>query len=165
MAKSNKGKENPINPKEKAFCEYYCGLGVGVPMPGVKAYALAFGEEEKLLEKRSYHALAVNAHGLLKKAKIKAYIEEIQKTLFDHKLELHREIKAFWADTMRGHTKGMHSSMRMAASDYLAKSTGAYNDAKEKDGTVEKLIDIIQKGQEQFGGKSQEEYEAILEGD
>lgn len=105
-----------MNPRQKLFCEYYCGKYIDDP---VKA-ALAAGYAQTTAR--------ANVSRLLKNVEIQKYIAELNskaQSKFNKKIATIADVKAFWTDVMNNKNEIMKNRLR--ASELIAKAGGAFN--------------------------------------
>ena len=99
------------------------------------------------------NAANVNASRLLSNANIKEYIENMNKKLENSTIADMAEIKAFWTSLLREgketfdidgkQTKSIiDTNARLKASEFLAKTNGAFIDKQEVNGNLELQIKI-----------------------
>lgn len=103
-----------MTPKQKLFCEYYCGKYFG------NAYqaAIAAGFSPKY---------AQNANNkLVRKGETKKYIEELRYKETKKHIATVEEIKAFFTDIMNDTEQVTKDRLR--AAELLAKTAGAFRD-------------------------------------
>lgn len=109
-----------INARQKAFCEYFVASG-NATESAVKA-----GYSEKYAGQ--------NSDKLLKNTNIQIYIEELNKKVKDKRIADITEVKEFWTDVLRNNDAKMQD--RLKASEYIAKTNGAFLDKVEVKGEV-----------------------------
>lgn len=109
-----------LNARQKAFCEYYVASG-NATESAVKA-----GYSEKYAGQ--------NSDKLLKNTNIQIYIEELNKKVKDKRIADITEVKEFWTDVLRNNDAKMQD--RLKASEYIAKTNGAFLDKVEVKGEV-----------------------------
>lgn len=102
-----------MNPRQKLFCEYYCGKHFG------NAYqaAVAAGYSEKYATKNSKHILG--------NVGVQEYIAELQNKETKKRIATIADVKAFWTEVMNNEDEIMKNRIR--ASELLAKAGGAFN--------------------------------------
>lgn len=103
-----------MTPKQKLFCEYYCGEYFG------NAYqaAIAAGFSKKY---------AQNANNkLVRKGETKKYIEELMHKDASKRIATVDDIKAFFTDIMNDTEQATKDRIR--AAELLAKTAGAFRD-------------------------------------
>lgn len=103
-----------MNPKQKLFCEHYCGAYYG------NAYrsAIAAGYSPK-------YAIHANDR-LLSHPEIQDYISELQHGSQAARIATVDEIKAFFTEIMNNPAKATKDRIR--AAELLAKTAGAFRD-------------------------------------
>lgn len=102
-----------MNPRQKLFCEYYCGKHFG------NAYqaAVAAGYSEKYA--------AASSRKILENVGVQAYINELQRKPTQKRIATIEDIKAFWTEVMDD--KSRATKDRLRAAELLAKAAGAFN--------------------------------------
>lgn len=113
-----------LNARQKAFCEYYVASG-NATESAVKA-----GYSEKYAGQ--------NSDKLLKNTNIQIYIEELNKKVKDKRIADITEVKEFWTDVLRNNDAKMQD--RLKASEYIAKTNGAFLEKLEVKGMVLVMI-------------------------
>ncbi len=113
-----------LNARQKAFCEYYVASG-NATESAVKA-----GYSEKYAGQ--------NSDKLLKNTNIQIYIEELNKKVKDKRIADITEVKEFWTDVLRNNDAKMQD--RLKASEYIAKTNGAFLEKLEVKGMVPVMI-------------------------
>ena len=102
-----------MNPRQKLFCEYYCGKHFGNAYQAAVAagYSPTYAKDanEKILEK----------------AGVKKYIAELQSQPTQKRIATIEDIKAFWTEVMDDKNKATKDRLR--AAELLAKAAGAFN--------------------------------------
>lgn len=99
-----------MNPKQKAFCEYYAACG------NAAQAARQAGYSEKT-------ARSIGQR-LLTNADILEYIQSLQDQAAEARISSLTQVKGFWSDVMNDESQKM--SNRLKASEMLAKSAGAF---------------------------------------
>lgn len=116
------GMENrKLTKKQKRFCDYY------IENPNATQAAIKAG-----YSKNSAKAIG---HENLTKPYLAKYINDRNKQLEDARIADMKEVKEFWTNTMRG--PRIDHKDRLKASEYLAKTNGAFLDRVEHSGSVE----------------------------
>lgn len=102
-----------MNPRQKLFCEYYCGECLGnAEKAAIKAgYSVAYARG--------------NASKLVAKSGIQAYIRELNAKTESNNIATIKDIKRFWSDVMNDEDEIMKNRLR--ASELLAKAGGLFN--------------------------------------
>ena len=113
-----------LNARQKAFCEYFVASG-NATESAVKA-----GYSEKYAGQ--------NSDKLLKNTNIQIYIEELNKKVKDKRIADITEVKEFWTDVLRNNDAKMQD--RLKASEYIAKTNGAFLEKLEVKGMVPVMI-------------------------
>lgn len=116
-----------LTEKQKRFCDYY------VEDPNATQAAIKAG-----YSKNSAKQIATEN---LSKPYLLSYIEERNKQLESQRIADMIEIKEFWTTTMREETKELKDRLR--ASEYLAKTNGAFIDKVEQSGDVRIKVEWI----------------------
>lgn len=130
-----------LNARQKAFCEYYVASG-NATESAVKA-----GYSEKYAGQ--------NSDKLLKNTNIQIYIEELNKKVKDKRIADITEVKEFWTNVLRNNDAKMQD--RLKASEYIAKTNGAFLDKIEVKGEV--------KTDNPLSGLTTEELKKVIFGD
>lgn len=103
-----------MTPKQKLFCEYYCGKHFG------NAYQAAIEAGYS----REY--AKVKSHKLLHKPEISEYIEQLSKPARKKRIATVDDIKAFFTGIMEDTEQATKDRIR--AAELLAKTAGAFRD-------------------------------------
>lgn len=127
-----------LNTKQKAFCEFYVASG------NATESAIKAGYSEKT-------ARSIGQR-LLTNVDIQEYIKEINKKVEDNRIANIKEVKEFWSDVLRD--KKIKIQDRLKASEYIAKTNGAFLDKVEIKGEI--------KGNNPFAGLSTEELKKLI---
>lgn len=127
-----------LNARQKAFCEFYVASG-NATESAVKA-----GYSEKYAGQ--------NSDKLLKNTNIQIYIEELNKKVKDNRIADIKEVKEFWTEVLRN--KNQKTQDRLKASEYIAKTNGAFLDKVEVKGEL--------KTSNPFSGLTTEELKKII---
>jgi phage terminase small subunit len=122
-----------LTPKQQAFVDYYISNGGN----GGDAYKKAYSSCKKDDTAR------VNASRLLTNANVKEYIAEKNNQISNNRIADMKEVKEFWSNVLRGEESDMKD--RLKASEFIAKTNGAFLDKIEHSGTVDFNIDKLQK--------------------
>lgn len=101
-----------MTPKQKLFCEYYCGKHFG---NGYQA-AIAAGYSPKY---------AKDSKKILENAGVKKYIDELQHKDTQKRIATVDEVKAFFTEIMSDPEQATKDRIR--AAELLAKTAGAFN--------------------------------------
>lgn len=93
---------------------------------------------------KSDNAAGVEGHKLLRNPKIKAYMEKVNKAIQTASIADMVEVKEFWTNTLRG--EKIDYKDRLKASEFIAKTNGAFIDKIEHSGEIDlrektKIID------------------------
>lgn len=110
-----------LTKKQKRFCDYY------IENPNATQAAIKAG-----YSKDSAKAIG---HENLTKPYLAKYINDRNKQLEDARIADMKEVKEFWTNTMRA-PKIDHKD-RLKASEYLAKTNGAFLDRVEHSGGID----------------------------
>lgn len=121
-----------LKPKQKAFADFYMQFG------NATAAAIKAGYSEKYAGQ--------NADKLLKNTNIQEYIKERSKLIDDERIADMVEVKQFWTDIMRD--AQYEPKDRLKASEYIAKTNGAFLDKIEHSGELDAEVTIT------IGGKA-----------
>lgn len=109
-----------INARQKAFCEYYVASGNATESARKAGYSESY---------------AMNRiHELMKNVGICGYIEELNKKIKDKRIADITEVKEFWTEILRD--KEQRIQDRLKASEYIAKTNGAFLEKLEVKGNV-----------------------------
>lgn len=128
-----------LNARQKAFCEYYVASGNATESARKAGYSESY---------------AMNRiHELMKNVGICGYIEELNKDIKDKRIADMTEVKEFWTDVLRNNDAKMQD--RLKASEYIAKTNGAFLDKVEVKGEV--------KTDNPFSGLTTEELKKIID--
>lgn len=113
-----------LNARQKAFCEYY----------------VASGNATESAKKAGYSERTAKSIGqrLLTFVDIQSYIEELNKKIQDNRIADMTEVKEFWTKTLRNDKVKMQD--RLKASEYLAKTNGAFLEKLEVKGSIPVVI-------------------------
>lgn len=130
-----------LNARQKAFCEYYVASGNATESARKAGYSESY---------------AMNRiHELMKSVGICGYIEELNKEVKDKRIADMTEVKEFWTNILRNSDAKMQD--RLKASEYIAKTNGAFLDKVEVKGEV--------KTDNPFSGLTTEELKKVVFGD
>lgn len=111
-----------LTEKQKRFADYYIETG-----NATEAY-------KRVYKSKNDNTAAKEGFKLLNNPKITPYIEERNKQLDDSRIAGMKEVKEFWTNTMRNE-EAEHKD-RLKASEYIAKTNGAFVDKTEHSGSV-----------------------------
>ncbi|PAE32468.1 terminase small subunit [Bacillus sp. 7884-1] len=111
---------NGLNIKQKRFADYYIETG-----NATTSYLRAGYEAEG-------NAAEVNASRLLRNAKVLEYIKERNEQMDVETIADITETKRFWTEIMRDENADMKDRLR--ASEFIAKTNGAFVEKKELQG-------------------------------
>ena len=104
-------------------------------------YFIKTGNVTESAKRAGYKQPHVQGSQCLDKLGIKNYIKERNKQLEDSRIADMKEVKQFWTDALR--EKGNDYKDRLKASEYIAKTNGAFLDKVEHSGAVtNKNIDM-----------------------
>lgn len=106
-------KKEELNPKERAFAEFYCGECLGN------------AEQSAIMAGYSRKYARGHAHEIIKRPRVKKYIEEITKATTTYRIATIEEIKAFWTEVMND-TNAKYRD-RLRASELLARAAGEFD--------------------------------------
>ncbi len=110
-----------LTEKQKAFCDYY------IQTLNATESAIKAGYSEKT-------AKVIGCENLTK-PNIQKYLEERNKKIESERIADMTEIKEFWSEVVRGKRNKMND--RLKASEYIAKTNGAFLDKVEHSGDIE----------------------------
>lgn len=113
-----------LNARQKAFCEYYVASGNATESARRAGYSEKYAGQ--------------NSDKLLKNTNIQIYIEELNKKVKDKRIADITEVKEFWTETLRNNKAKMQD--RLKASEYLAKTNGAFLEKLEVKGSIPVVI-------------------------
>lgn len=113
-----------LNARQKAFCEYYVTSG------NATESARRAGYSENYATNR--------IHELMKNVGICGYIEELNNKIKSERIADMTEVKEFWTKTLRNDKVKMQD--RLKASEYLAKTNGAFLEKLEVKGSIPVVI-------------------------
>ncbi|MDQ0091656.1 phage terminase small subunit [Paenibacillus anaericanus] len=115
-----------MNERQKRFADEYIMSG-NIEQSAVRAgYSKAYSRG--------------NAHKLVANVSIKEYIEDRNKEIECEKIADMKEIKRFWTKTFRSDEVEMKD--RLKASEFIAKTNGAFIDKVQHSGKVEHDVEI-----------------------
>ncbi|MEH7336276.1 terminase small subunit [Neobacillus drentensis] len=117
-----------LNVKQKRFADYYIETG-----NATASYLRAGYDAEG-------NAAEVNASRLLRNAKVQEYIKERNAQLDVEFIADITETKRFWTEIMRDENAEMKD--RLKASEFIAKTNGAFVDKKELQGALNNKIEF-----------------------
>ena len=102
-----------MNPRQKLFCEYYCGECLGnAEKAAIKAgYSVAYARG--------------NANKLVANSGVQEYIRELNAKTESDNIATIKNIKRFWSNVMNDEDEMMKNRLR--ASELLAKAGGIFN--------------------------------------
>ena len=120
-------KANKLTVKEQKFCDYY----------------LQSGNATESAKKSGYSSKTAGVIGfeLLKKPKIKKYIDEQREKLHNESIAKADEILRFWSDVLR--CEDMPVNFRLKASQFLGKRLNLFDGNTTNDEQKEKLKMIV----------------------
>lgn len=114
--------------KQKKFADYYISSG------NATESAIKAGYSKKTATETGYENL--------RKPHIARYIEERNKELASNRIADMQEVKELWTNILRGQKEGIEIKDILKASEYIAKTNGAFLDKVEHSGAIEINIDI-----------------------
>lgn len=109
-----------LNARQKAFCEFYVASGNATESAVKAGYS-----------KRTARSIGQR---LLTNVDIQNYIEELNKKVKDNRIADIKEVKEFWTEVLRN--KNQKIQDRLKASEYIAKTNGAFLDKVEVKGEI-----------------------------
>lgn len=115
-----------LTPKQKAFADYYIQLG-NATQAAIKA-----GYSEKTANRIASENLS--------KLDIQKYIKERNKALESRTIADMKEVKEFWTNMLRD--SEIEPKDRLKASEFIAKTNGAFIDKLEHSGNINSDIEI-----------------------
>lgn len=127
--KGQKRDKNGLTPRQKLFADYY----LENPIAEVAARKAGYSEA----------VVKADAYKLLGYPGVKAYIDERNRLVDNKKIASLAEIKEFWTNMVRMEEKGViESKDRLKASEYIAKTYGAFLDKVEHSGEMQLALNI-----------------------
>lgn len=127
-----------LNTRQKAFCEFYVASGNATESAVKAGYSESYAKDR--------------IHSLMKNIGICRYIEELNKKVENNRIANIKEVKEFWSDVLRDEKIKIQD--RLKASEYIAKTNGAFLDKVEIKGEI--------KGNNPFAGLSTEELKKLI---
>jgi phage terminase small subunit len=118
-----------LTPKQQAFADYYIQTGNATESAIKAGYSKNTAKE-------------IGCENLTK-LNIKQYIDKANKEIKNTRIADMKEVKEFWSNVLRGEESDMKD--RLKASEFIAKTNGAFLDKIEHSGTVDFKIDKLQK--------------------
>ena len=109
-----------LNARQKAFCEFYVASGNATESARKAGYSENYSKDR--------------IHILMKNVGICRYIEELNKKVKDNRIADIKEVKEFWTEVLRNENQKIQD--RLKASEYIAKTNGAFLDKVEVKGEV-----------------------------
>jgi phage terminase small subunit len=116
-----------LSEKQKRFCDYYIISG------NATEAAIKAGYSKK--------TAGVIGNENLKKPYIKSYIEQLNKSIKSDRIADMTEVKEFWSNTLRNGE--LDYKDRLKASEYIAKTNGAFLDKVEHSGGLDIKVEWI----------------------
>lgn len=116
-----------LNQREKALAENYAATG------NAEQSAIKAGYSKRYARG--------NAHRLVAKSGIKEYIAELNKSIQSDRIADMAEVKQFWTDTIRNAENDYKD--RLKASEYIAKTNGAFLDKVEHSGGLDIKVEWV----------------------
>lgn len=113
-----------LNARQKAFCEYYVASGNATESAKKAGYSESYARDR--------------IHILMKNVGIRRYIEELNQNVKNNRIADMTEVKEFWTGILRDSEQRMQD--RLKASEYLAKTNGAFLEKLEVKGSVPVVI-------------------------
>lgn len=110
-----------LTEKQKRFCDEYIKTG-----NAKQSYMLAYNADAKVSE--------ANSSRLLSNAKIVEYIAKVNTEIREVTIADMKEVKQFWSDILRD--KLQTPAARLKASEYIAKTNGAFIERVEHSGNT-----------------------------
>ncbi len=115
-----------LTEKQKKFCDYY----------------LETGNAEAAARKAGYSARG-NTTKLLQNTTIARYIKKRSDQASSERIADMIEVKELWTNILRGLKEGADIKDVLKASEYIAKTNGAFLDKVEHSGSIDINIDIV----------------------
>lgn len=109
-----------LTPKQRAFCDYYIETG------NATESAIRAGYSKKTAKETGYENLT--------KPHILNYIKERNKEIESARIANMKEVKEFWTEILR--SGEIEVKDRLKASEYIAKTNGAFLDKVEHSGNM-----------------------------
>lgn len=103
---------NELNPKQKLFCEYYCGKHKG----NATQAAIEAGYSTK--------SVTTNTTKLLSNTNVQEYIKDISDKIEQKNISTIEDIQKFWSNVMNSNDEEMKNRLR--ASELLCKCKGGF---------------------------------------
>jgi phage terminase small subunit len=110
-----------LTEKQQRFADYYIQTA-----NATESYHRAYGGKRSTAD--------ANGTKLLGNTRVKQYIEERNKQLENDRIVSMEEVKRFWSDTIRD--EDINFKHRLKASEYIAKTNGAFIDRQEISGEM-----------------------------
>lgn len=115
---------NIINAKQKLFADYYIQTGNAVESAIKAGYSVNYANAQ------SYRLLDI----------VGDYIKEKNKALESHTIADMQEVKEFWTNALRDDE--IEFKDRLKASEFIAKTNGAFIDKLEHSGNINSDVEI-----------------------
>lgn len=109
-----------LTENQKKFAEYYSQSG-----NGSEAYKRAYSTCKK------DETAKVNASRLLTNANVIQYVEELNEKIKSERIADMKEVKEMWSKILRSQIEGVEIKDILKASEYIAKTNGAFLDKVE----------------------------------
>lgn len=118
-----------LTEKQKRFCDYYIENG---------------GNGADAARKAGYRGKNHDNIGTenLRKVAIREYIEERNNKLASGRIADMQEVKELWTNILRGKTEGVELKDILKATEYIAKTNGAFLDKVQHSGDLNVNIEI-----------------------
>ena len=117
-----------LTPKQQKFADYYIASGNAT-------------ESYKKAGYKNFKSSGVEANKTLNSPNVKKYIEEKNKSIESERIADMKEVKEFWTNSMRSDQVELKD--RLKASEYIAKTNGAFLDKVEHSGDIVTKINIV----------------------
>jgi phage terminase small subunit len=114
-----------MNAKQKLFADYYIQTGNAVESAIKAGYSVNYANAQ------SYKLLDI----------VGDYIKEQNKALESNRIADMKEVKEFWTDILRNND--VEFKDRLKASEFIAKTNGAFIDKIEHSGSINNEVEII----------------------
>lgn len=113
-----------FTPNKKKFCDYFLQSG-----NATQSYLKAFKTNNR-------GTAEVQAHRILREPKVVEFMEKRQAELDKKRFASIEEVQEFWAEVLRGMDREAGIRDRLKASEFIAKTKGAFIDRVEHSGQV-----------------------------
>jgi len=107
-----------LTPKQQKFADYYIQTG-------------SASESYKRAGYKNYKSAGVEANKTLKNPNVKKYIQEKNKEMESERIADMQEVREMWSKILRSQIDGVEIKDILKASEYIAKTNGAFLDKVE----------------------------------